>query len=96
MLTVSSTSQEVVVGDGVTLTCFAQGRHLPLIFWTPPAGDSHINVSSSFIDETSVISTLTISATQTNNTGTYNCTGVNSVDHVTASIFLQVLGIYTS
>ena len=92
------TSQEVVVGESVTLNCSAEGRHLPLVSWTTPAPVSggHINISSSPVDETSVISSLTISTTLPTDTGTYNCTAGNTVANVSRSIFLQILGTLSS
>ena len=97
VVTVAQTSQEVVVGESVALSCSAEGRHLPLVSWTTPAPASsgHIDISYSPVNETFATSNLTISATLPTDNGTYYCTGHNSLGNDTQSIFLQVLGIYT-
>jgi len=82
-----------MIGGNVTFTCNATGIPLPNITWMDENDNSVLVGSDMIIDNTTILSTLTLSNLQNDDFDKYTCTAANMYgsDNITALLGSEYL-----
>ena len=87
-ITVGPVETPSLINGDVTLTCTASGIPLPSVMWLDQDSGTVVPATDMIINDTTIMSTLTLTSLQADDFGSYECTATNMFDNDTETAFL--------
>jgi len=88
MITVGPVDTPSLINGDVTLTCTASGIPLPSVMWLDQDSGTVVPATDMIINDTTIMSTLTLTSLQVDNFGYYECIATNMFESDTKKAFL--------